>query len=95
MSELKPCPFCGSKNVYEKLLSILETIKCDDCGIALFTSQEVQNKGGLVDCWNIRAINSAASALGSKGGKSTSEKKRLASQRNGKLGGKRKKETDK
>ena len=53
-SELKPCPFCGSKQVeYEKAEDFGGTyVECYNCGV---TSPVVANKEKAAAVWNRRA----------------------------------------
>ncbi|HBF46192.1 MAG TPA: hypothetical protein DDW91_06830 [Shewanella frigidimarina] len=53
MSDLKPCPFCGSKDiaantVNEESMSGYDSVECLNCG--------VEGMGWSVDDWNERAL---------------------------------------
>lgn len=56
MSELKPCPFCGSTRVSgvtlsNKSLMFREFVDCEDCGASTTTHATKQE---AVDAWNTR-----------------------------------------
>lgn len=53
--ELKPCPFCGSKNISITRVIQEETfnISCDDCGCILY--MEHTDKDKAIAEWNTRA----------------------------------------
>ena len=62
MTELKPCPFCGSKDVdvrTHKSLFVTNTygIICLDCGIQ--TGQSYTNKLAAIRVWNRRVKDAA------------------------------------
>ena len=56
MTELKPCPFCGSKDIvfgYEEDGSYC--IRCNDCGVQVGHFIEyMQHKEDIVGPWNRR-----------------------------------------
>lgn len=64
MEELKPCPFCGSENVYGiefKVLPVMQ-VECKDCGVDVDfgyskrkTKQAVRNN--TIRLWNTRDKN--------------------------------------
>lgn len=54
MSELKPCPFCGSDDVFRGMFEEVHYVECWDC------SAKVESYNGLEDAvagWNARAID--------------------------------------
>lgn len=54
MSELKPCPFCGSDDVFRGMLEEVHYVECCDC------CAKVESYNGLEDAvagWNARAID--------------------------------------
>lgn len=64
MSELKPCPFCGSKEVITVADLIYEGdigIECQNCGIQFFAPTNYSliedEKGYMITMWNRRADN--------------------------------------
>lgn len=55
MDELKPCPFCGSKEVRMRFDSVIESyyVTCKKCGAEV--SQFYGLKDEAVEAWNRRA----------------------------------------
>jgi len=55
MSDVKPCPFCGSKNIIITTVDDESKSSCDsvECGECL-----IQGIGWTVDDWNKRATHS-------------------------------------
>jgi Lar family restriction alleviation protein len=54
MTELRPCPFCGSKDVYfsgcDGFWTFKEYIHCLGCGVVV----KVGHDGEVVERWNTR-----------------------------------------
>jgi Lar family restriction alleviation protein len=54
MTDLKPCPFCGSKDVYfsgcDGFWTFKEYIHCLGCGVVV----KVGHDGEVVERWNTR-----------------------------------------
>ena len=50
---LKPCPFCGSKNIHIDKLPYGISVTCYDC-LAYFTQAEVTCESDLINAWNRR-----------------------------------------
>ena len=59
MSEikLKPCPFCGSKNVYMPIIggSLVGIVCCPDCGLYCTLGRNNLSGKEIADRWNRRA----------------------------------------
>lgn len=56
MSELKPCPFCGSKRVYSaKVKKGIYRVECWCCGAIV---ESVSSTEKAIKHWNTRAIDS-------------------------------------
>lgn len=59
MSELKPCPFCGSEAelVYYGLNGNFKVIQCSVCGARtrMFNSDIIKRGENVVEAWNKRA----------------------------------------
>jgi len=51
MTELKPCPFCGSERTVEKLDGMVFYIRCQDCG-AKGPAKTLKPKA--IEAWNRR-----------------------------------------
>jgi hypothetical protein len=51
-SELKPCPFCGDKPVFERLGTARQSciVKCLNCGCSLETNESGDSCGELWNC---------------------------------------------
>ena len=54
MTELKPCPFCGSKNVKIHVGYSHSYIRCEDC---IVSTRRFKNIQDAVDGWNKRIDN--------------------------------------
>ena len=54
MSELKPCPFCGSEKVKAQQSLGIVMILCNKCG-ATVSFYEKERKEQTVEAWNRRA----------------------------------------
>lgn len=70
MSELKPCPFCGSTDVAANSYIIEASVHCFDCSAVIVRKHPKYGDGGLVaaiTAWNTRAtdalLREAAEAL--------------------------------
>jgi hypothetical protein len=50
MTELKPCPLCGSNDIWNKGFGIL----CGGCGLWLGAGTQAEEHGGVVELWNTR-----------------------------------------
>lgn len=60
MSELKPCPFCGSTDVAANSYSIEASVRCFDCFAVIVRKHPKYSDGGLVaaiTAWNTRATD--------------------------------------
>lgn len=59
MTDLKPCPFCGSLNL-KMPTAMLECVSCRDCGTIGPEFEEWPNTGPAMKAWNcrVRALNS-------------------------------------
>ena len=64
MDELKPCPFCGSEDVwyFEERLHIMGNaylmgVKCRNCGGAWISSDKRKCTNDAVRAWNRRVDN--------------------------------------
>lgn len=58
MIELKPCPFCGGKNVYiGKNYLAQHFVRCPDCGAVVWgrDSEEEISEKDAAKAWNRRA----------------------------------------
>ena len=55
MNELKPCPFCGSKDVEVNINGLDSYIECGNC-LAVFRQREACNADETIEAWNKRAI---------------------------------------
>jgi len=58
MSELKPCPFCGSTDVAANSYSIEASVRCFGCFAVIVRKHPKYSDGGLVaaiTAWNTRA----------------------------------------
>ena len=57
MTELKPCPFCGSENVqmYRKPTYLTPIVWCKNCNLRVEGANTVGEKY-LLKLWNSRAI---------------------------------------
>ena len=73
MSELKPCPFCGSTDVAANSYSIEASVRCFGCFAVIVRKHPKYSDGGLVaaiTAWNTRAdlsdalLREAVEALG-------------------------------
>lgn len=54
MSELKPCPFCGSDDVFRGMLEEVHYVECCDCCAKIETYNGIED---AVKTWNTRAID--------------------------------------
>jgi Lar family restriction alleviation protein len=56
MSELKPCPFCGSKDIMieESLLLVIEQHFWCTCGECLASTKEGTTEKEAINIWNTR-----------------------------------------
>ncbi len=53
--ELKPCPFCGGKNVcLTEHAAVIVFVQCDDC---CATFPHFDSKEEAIEAWNRRADN--------------------------------------
>ncbi len=52
--ELKPCPFCGSTNLYHTETSIFHAVWCKDCGAMVDIDD-----GDAIKLWNTRPLEDA------------------------------------
>ena len=52
--ELKPCPFCGSEDVFGDKLEDVYRVECWDCGAKIESYNKLED---AVAGWNRRAIN--------------------------------------
>ncbi len=60
MSELKPCPFCGSTDVAANSYSIEASVRCFDCFAVIVRKHPKYSDGGLgaaITAWNTRATD--------------------------------------
>jgi len=57
MSDLKPCPFCGSTNLHHTETSIFNAVWCRDCGAMVD-----MDDGDAIKLWNTRPIEDALQA---------------------------------
>lgn len=59
MSELKPCPFCGSESVvYLQSFAGPYIVKCQDCK-AIVSFRYKPEKDKVIDAWNQRSTPDA------------------------------------
>ena len=52
--ELKPCPFCGSDDVFRGMLEEVHYVECWHCGAKIETYNGIED---AVKTWNTRAID--------------------------------------
>ena len=73
MSDLKPCPFCGSTDIAANSFAIEASVRCFDCFAVLVRKHPRNTDGGLaavIEAWNTRAdlsdalLREAMEALG-------------------------------
>lgn len=59
MRELKPCPFCGSKNIdYGICTGTLQGfgyVQCEECGAEISEITECKNANTAIEAWNKRS----------------------------------------
>lgn len=58
MSDLKPCPFCGSTDIAANSFAIEASVRCFDCFAVLVRKHPRNTDGGLaavIEAWNTRA----------------------------------------
>lgn len=53
-TELKPCPFCGSDDVFWGMLEEVHCVECCDCCAKVETCNGIED---AVKTWNTRAID--------------------------------------
>ena len=54
-TELKPCPFCGSKNIdLVDYSAVIVFVQCDDC---CATFPQFDTKEEAIEAWNRRATD--------------------------------------
>jgi len=58
MSELKPCPFCGNKNI-RKNFGIFPELFCSECEATIYAYDEHED---LAKSWNTRPLEDALQA---------------------------------
>ena len=54
MAELKPCPFCGCRDIHLYGAEKWGTIVCHGC-LATFSQQESTCQEDIIEAWNRRA----------------------------------------
>ena len=63
MDELKPCPFCGSKDVAmaQNPVYNIMFVHCDGCGL-IASFRQSENAEDTVAAWNRRALDNGYDA---------------------------------
>lgn len=57
MSDLKPCPFCGGRPIWEYCTEDRLDIRCDTCGITF--EEGFRNRAEAIEAWNRRTERTA------------------------------------